>query len=232
MSHELPTIQSGDKDIEVLSRLGGGGSKTVLEVSIDGMKRALAIPNMVDADEVRGEKWQRALTEPEHTAFLRDNGLLVNPYCEVEEYSVDGEAVDTLAMMPFSEFPFEVYDGKDGGKTWKHGPLSHIENYQDLLPAISGVSKDIKKLAELGVVLRGDSISFAFMPDGEMRLFLFDLDGMLITDNDAEGLEERYARSVVFKLDNIVDFEQGRRFDRQGYDFMEHQKLADALISK
>lgn len=231
MSHEFPTIKSGDEALEVLSLLGNGGSKTVLEVSIGGMKRALAIPNMVDTEEVREEKWQRALTEPEHTAFLRDNGLLVNPYCEIEEYSVDGEATDTLAMMPFSEFPFEVYDGKDGGRTWEHGPLSHIEDYRELLPAISGVSKDIKKLAELGVVLRGDSISFAFMPDGEMRLFLFDLDGMAITDTP-EGLEERYARAVVFKLDNVIDAKQGRRFDQQGYDFEEHQKLADALISE
>jgi hypothetical protein len=231
MSHEFPIIKSGDEAHEVLSVLGAGGSKTVLEVSIGGMKRALAIPNMVDPEEVREEKWQRTLTEPEHTAFLRDNGLLVNPYCEVEEFSVDGEATDVLAMTPFSEFPFEVYDGKDGGRTWHQGPLSHVKNYQDLLPAISGVSKDIKKLAELGVVLQRDSISFAFMPDGEMRLFLFDLDGMSIADTP-EGLEERYARAVVFKLDNIVDFEQGRRFDQQGYDFMEHQRLADALISE
>lgn len=75
MSHEFPTIQSGDKDIEVLSLLGAGGSKTVLEVSVDGMKRALAIPNMVDVEDMRKLKWERALTEPEHTAFLRDNGF-------------------------------------------------------------------------------------------------------------------------------------------------------------
>lgn len=144
---------------------------------------------------------------------------------------VDGEITDALAMTLFSELPFEVYDGKDGGKTWERGPLSHIENYRDLLPAISGVSKDIKKLAELGVVLKGDSISFAFMPDGRMRLFLFDLEGMSMTDTP-EDLEKAYARAVVNKLDNVIDFEQGQRFNQQDYDFNQHQKLADALISK
>ncbi len=231
MTHEFPIIQSENKDIAVLSLLGNGGSKTVLEVSVGGMKRALAIPNMVDGEDVRELKWQSVLAEPEHTAFLRDNGLLVNPYCEVEELLVNGEATDALTMTPFSELPFEIYDGKDGGKTWERGPLSHIENYRDLLPAILGVSKDIKKLVELGVVLRSDSISFAFMPDGEMRLFLFDLDGMSITDT-TEGLEEAYAQAVVNKLDNVIDFKQGQRFRQQGYDFSERQKLADMLIPK
>ncbi len=231
MTHEFPTIQSGDEDIEVLSLLGAGGSKTVLEVSVGGMKRALAIPNTVDVEDVRLLKWRCALTEPGHTAFLRNNGLLVSPYCEVRELLVDGEATDALIMTPFSELPFEIYDGKDGGKTWEHGPLSHIENYMDLRPAISGVSKDIKRLAELGIALKNDSISFAFMPGGEMRLFLFDLAGMSTTDTP-EGLERAYAQAVVNKVDNIIDFEQGRRFGQQGYDLREHQKLASVLISQ
>jgi hypothetical protein len=191
------------------------------------MKRALAIPNFTDPVELRKLKWQEVLKEPEQAAFLRDNGLLVNPYYEIRRLSVDSEAIDTLAMAPFSTLPFDVYDGKDTSRTRSEGPLSHIENYKNLRPVISGISKDIKKLAELRVMLEPDSISFAVMPDGEMRLFLFDFERMLMK-NDSEGLEKWHAWIVVNKLNNLFDFEQGKQFERQGYN---PQKLADDLIA-
>ncbi|HSH55472.1 MAG TPA: hypothetical protein VK983_01440 [Candidatus Limnocylindrales bacterium] len=178
MELDLPYIQQGSQEVEVLSLLSSGGSKTVLEVSFDGLRRALAIPNVVDSPDIREAKWQRVLKEPEYTTYLRNNGLLVNPYCEVDDFCVNGESTPVLVMTPFSELPFEVYDGKNGSKTWESGPLSHIENYRDLLPAISGVSQDIQKLAMLGAKLTGDSISFAVMPNKDLRLFLFDLEGM------------------------------------------------------
>ena len=78
--------------------------------------------------------------------------------------------------------------------------------------------------------LYGYSISFAFMPDGEMRLFLFDFERML-TKDDSEGLAKWYAWLVVSKLDNLFDFEQGQRFERQGYDLNGSRKLADDLIA-
>jgi len=191
------------------------------------MKRALAIPNFTDPVELRELKWQEVLKEPEQAAFLRDNGLLVNPYYEIRRLSVDGEAIDTLVMESFSTLSFDVYDGKDDPGALIEGPFSHVDNYKGLLPVMSEVSKDIKKLAELRVILEPDSISFAFMPDGEMRLFLFDFERML-TKNDSEGLEEWYAWIVVNKLDNLFGFEQGRQFEMQGYD---PQKLAEDLIT-
>ena len=231
MKSELPALIHNGEALEVFSVLGAGGSKTVLDVSVDGLKRAVAVPNEADSQEVRDAKWQRALKEPEYAALLRDNGLLVNPTYEVHEMSVNGNVTDVLAMEPFSELPYQVFDGKDANKTWASGPLSHLDNYSELQIAVKSVSSDIKKLAELGVILKSDSISFAFLPDGTMRLFFFDLDGMVIDSDGREELEEFYSRLVVSKLDNIFDYEQYRRFERQGYNLEARQELATQLVS-
>ena len=64
-----------------------------------------------------------------------------------------------------------------------------------------------------------------------MRLFFFDLDGMVIDSDGREELEEFYSRLVVNKLDNIFDYEQLRRFERQGYNLEARQELATQLVS-
>lgn len=230
MKFELPSLIHKGEALEVLSVLGAGGSKTVLDVSVDGLRRAIAIPNTTDPDEICDAKWARALEEPKYATFLRDNGLLVNPTYEVKEMSVNGDATEVLAMEPFSELPYQVYDGKDANKTWVDGPLSRLDNYEELRSTIAGVALDIKILAELGVSLKSDSISFAFLPDGTMRLFLFDLDGMVIESDKQEEHEQFYSRLIVSKLDNIFDYEQHQRFERQGYDFEARQKLATQLV--
>lgn len=232
MKPELPHLVCEGEILEVFSILGEGGSKTVLDVSIGGLKKAIAIPNDTDPQDVQEVKWQRALDEPRHAAFLRSNGLLVNPTYEVHEMLVDGKITEVLAMEPFSELAYQVFDGKNANQTWVNGPLSHLTNYKELLPAIAVTSLDIKKLAELGVSLKSDSISFAFMPDGTMRLFLFDLDGMVILNGKEEELKDFYSRLTVNMLDNIFDYKQHRRFERQGYDFEARQKLATQLVSQ
>ena len=99
MKSELPALIYNGEALEVFSVLGAGGSKTVLDVSVDGLKRAVAVPNETDSQQVRDAKWQRALKEPEYAALLRDNGLLVNPTYEVHEMSVNGNVTDVLAAV-------------------------------------------------------------------------------------------------------------------------------------
>ena len=51
--YDLPFLACDGHEIDTLALLGEGGSKTVLEVSVDGMRRAIAIPNSADTPDVR-----------------------------------------------------------------------------------------------------------------------------------------------------------------------------------
>lgn len=136
-----------------------------------------------------------------------------------------------MSMTPFSELPFTVIDGKGTSDTWTESPLSDVEKYSDIFDRIIGIKDDILTLAENGIVLQSDSIHFAFMDDGSMRLFFFDLQGMKI-DLKRDNLCESYARLIVnSKLDNLFSFEQNRRFSEQGYDLFARKELASRLIA-
>lgn len=228
---DFPRIQSKHETVEVYGFFGAGGSKTVLDVSLSGLRRALAIPNQTDPLDTRQEKWGSVLLEAENAQLLNRLGLLTIPEYRQEQVSVDGVDSPALSMTPFPELPFEVFDGKDGTKTWKVGPLSDVEHFSDVFKKIAPIQSDIAALSNAGIVLKSDSISFAVMSDGTIRLFLYDLQGMRAT-LEADSLQEAYARLVVNKLDNLFDFEQSRRFSSQGYDFSAREELASKLTSK
>lgn len=231
--HEVADIKTKDETVEILGFFGAGGSKTVLDVSLRGLRRALAIPNTADSLTVQDQKWESVVLEVDHARFLADLGLLTIPEYRLEEVAVNGSIRPALAMTPFPELPFEIFDGKDGSKTWESGPLSGIDHFSQVIEKISPIKNDIAVLASAGVLLNFDSVSFASMPDGTMRLFLYDLQGMSITNQADESgrLSAAYAQLVINKLDNIFDFEQSRRFAKQGYDFSARQQLVAALMS-
>lgn len=134
-------------------------------------------------------------------------------------------------MTPFSDLPFGVFDGKDGTQTHTHGPLSHIEHFSDISSYITGFGADIATLTQSGIILSRDSISFAALPDGSMRLFFYDLQNTTINDGSVnkDNLREGYSKLVVFMLDNIFDYQQLMRFEEQGYDFHERMNLSQRL---
>lgn len=55
--------------------LGEGGSKTVVEVFVEGERLALALPNKVDSGDKALEKWEGVLREPENTQKIRKLGI-------------------------------------------------------------------------------------------------------------------------------------------------------------
>ena len=231
--HEVPSITIKDNPVEILGILGTGGSKTVLDTSLNGLRRALAIPNRTDPISIQDKKWESVVPEIDNARLLSDLGLLTIPDYTLEDIVVDGSARPALSMTPFSDLPFEVFDGKDGSKTWEKGPLSDIDHFSGVIERISPIKGDISILSSAGVLLNSDSISFANMPDGTMRLFLYDLQGMSITNKVDElgRLPTGYAQLIINKLDNVFDFKQSQRFAAQGYDLEARQQLAAALVS-
>lgn len=229
ISSEHTQLQIGGEQVEIIKILGEGGTKTVLETSIWGLRRALAIPNQVDTNDVRVEKWKNVEAEAKNAHQLQQAGLLTIPEYEPLMVEIDGGNLPCIAMTPFSELPFEVYDSKNGNRTYLRGPLSNINHFSEIYPEIAPIGGDIQKLVEAGILLKSDSISFARMPEGHMRLFLYDLQGMDHTD-DTDGLGLAYADLVVSKLDNVFDREQLMRFSSQGYDFEKRRELARKLI--
>lgn len=231
--HEVPDIRIKDEPVEILGILGTGGSKTVLDTSLNGLRRALAIPNRTDPISIQDKKWESVVSEIDNARLLSDLGLLTIPDYTLEDVVVDGTARPALFMTPFSDLPFEVFDGKDGSKTWEKGPLSDIDHFSNIIERISTISDDINILSSAGILLNSDSISFANMPDGTMRLFLYDLQGMSVTNqaNELDRLSTGYAWLITNKLDNIFDFKQSQRFAAQGYDLEARQQLAATLIS-
>lgn len=234
VSHEMLSITIKDSPVEVLGILGAGGSKTVLDISLSGLRRALAIPNRTDPKNVQDEKWELVASEADNARLLSELGLLTIPDYALEDIVLNGDARKGLLMTPFSDLPFEVFDGKDGSRTWEQGPLSDIEHFSRISERMLAIKEDISRLAGAGVVLNSDSISFACMPDGTMRLFLYDLQGMSVTDqaDELSELPMRYAQLVTSKLDNVFDFRQSQRFAAQGYDLNARQRLATTLINE
>lgn len=228
----ITNITISGQPTEFFSVLGEGGSKTVLDVSFNGLRRALAIPNAIDASEIRDAKWISVEQESENAKVIADLGLLTIPTYERVDLSVDGIHTPGMAMTPFSELPFKVFDSKDGTATWERGALSDVEYFGDLMPYIKPIARDIAILSDAGIILKSDSISFAQLPSGELRLFLYDLQGMGYVDQKDDGFPARYTRLVVSKLDNIFDFEQSKRFSAQGYDFRARDELARQLLNE
>lgn len=133
-------------------------------------------------------------------------------------------------MTPFSNLPFRVFDSKDGTQTYTHGPLSHIEHFSDISSYITGFGADIATLTQSGIVLSRDSISFAALPDGSMRLFFYDLQDMIINNStNKDNLRAGYSGLIVSMLDNIFDYQQLIRLGEQGYDFYERMNLSQKL---
>ena len=231
--HEVPSITIKDNPVEILGVLGTGGSKTVLDASLNGLRRALAIPNRTDPISIQDKKWESVTAEIDNARQLSELGLLTIPDYTLEDVVLDGNTRPALLMTPFSDLPFEIFDGKDGSKTWEKGPLSDIDHFSEIIERISTVKGDISILVGAGILLNSDSISFASMPDGTMRLFLYDLQGMSVTNqaDELDKLNTGYAQLIVNKLDNIFDFKQSQRFAAQGYDLATRQQLASALIS-
>lgn len=230
---KVPDIRIEDKQLEILGVLGAGGSKTVLDTSIDGLRRALAIPNHTDSISVQDKKWESVVLEAGNARLLSGLGLLTIPDYTPEAILVKGRARPGLSMTPFSDLPFEVFDGKDGSKTWEKGPLSDIDHFSGIAERMSSIKGDVSILSSAGVLLNSDSISFANMPDGTMRLFLYDLQGMSVSSqiDKLDGLSTRYAQLIINKLDNVFDFKQSQRFAAQGYDLEAKQQLVAVLVS-
>lgn len=233
MSHEyIQPREIDDTDFIISGLLGEGGSKTVFDaININGKRRALAIPNSIDDPDTQAEKWNSVLQEPENAKLLSELGLLTIPEYEIITTTINGRELPALSMTPFSDLPFRVFDSKDGTQTYTHGPLSHIEHFSDISSCITGFGADIATLTQSGIILSRDSISFAALPDGSMRLFFYDLQDMTINDDSVnkDDLREDYSKLVVYMLDNIFDYQQLRRFEEQGYDFRERMNLSQRL---
>lgn len=232
-SHEMPSIAIKGNRVEVLGILGAGGSKTVLDISLGGLRRALAIPNHTDPKNIQDEKWESVVREADNARLLSELGLLTIPDYALEDIVLEGSVQEGLLMTPFSDLPFDIFDGKDGSRTWEQGPLSDIDHFSKISERMSGIKDDIAKLAGAGVLLNSDSISFACMPDDTMRLFLYDLQGMSVTNQADElgRLPTVYAQLIIGKLDNVFDFKQSQRFASQGYNLEARQQLAAKLVS-
>lgn len=232
-SHEMPSIAIKGHRVEVLGVLGAGGSKTVLDISVGGLRRALAIPNHTDPKNIQDEKWESVVREADNARLLSELGLLTIPDYTLEDIVLEGSVQEGLLMTPFSDLPFDIFDGKDGSRTWVQGPLSNIDHFSKISERMSGIKDDIAKLASAGVLLNSDSISFACMPDGTMRLFLYDLQGMSVANQADElgRLPTVYAQLIIGKLDNVFDFKQSQRFTSQGYNLEARQQLAAKLVS-
>lgn len=231
MPHEHIQPREIDDRFIISGLLGEGGSKTVFDAIINGKRRALAIPNSIDDPDTQAEKWNSVLQEPENAKLLSELGLLTIPEYEIITTTINGRELPALSMTPFSDLPFKVFDSKDGTQTYTHGPLSHIEHFSDIPSYITGFGADIATLTQSGIVLSRDSISFAALPDGSMRLFFYDLQNMTINDDSVnkDDLREDYSKLVVSMLDNIFDYQQLMRFEEQGYDFRERMNLSQKL---
>lgn len=230
MPHEHIQSREIDDRFIISGLLGEGGSKTVFDTVINGKRRALAIPNSIDDPDTQAEKWNSVLQEPENAKLLSELGLLTIPEYEIIVATINGRELPALSMTPFSDLPFRVFDSKDGTQTYTHGPLSHIEHFSDISSYITGFGADIATLTQSGIVLSRDSISFAALPDGSMRLFFYDLQDMTINNStNKDNLRAGYSGIIVSTLDNIFDYQQLRRFEEQGYDFRERMDLSQKL---
>ena len=231
MPHEHIQSREIDDRFIISGLLGEGGSKTVFDAIINGKRRALAIPNSIDDPDTQAEKWNSVLQEPENAKLLSELGLLTIPEYEIiTTTTINGRELPALSMTPFSDLPFRVFDSKDGTQTYTHGPLSHIEHFSDISSYITGFGTDIATLTQSGIILSRDSISFAALPDGSMRLFFYDLQDMTINNStNKDNLRAGYSGLIVSMLDNIFDYQQLMRFEEQGYDFRERMDLSQKL---
>ena len=231
MPHEhIQPREIDDTNFIISGLLGEGGSKTVFDTVINGKRRALAIPNSIDDPDTQAEKWNSVLQEPENAKLLSELGLLTVPEYEIITITINSQELPALSMTPFSDLPFRVFDSKDGTQTYTHGPLSHIEHFSDISSYITGFSTDIATLTQSGIILSRDSISFAALPDGSIRLFFYDLQDMTINNStNKDNLRAGYSRLIVSMLDNIFDYQQLMRFEEQGYDFRERMNLSQKL---
>lgn len=231
MLHEyIQPREIDDTDFIISGILGEGGSKTVFDTIINGKRRALAVPNSIDGHDTQEEKWNSVLQEPENAKLLSELGLLTVPEYEIITTTINGQELPALSMTPFSDLPFRVFDGKDGTQTYTHGPLSHIEHFSDISSYITSFGADIATLTQSGIVLSRDSISFAALSDGSMRLFFYDLQDMTINNStNKDNLRAGYSGLIVSMLDNIFDYQQLMRFEKQGYDFRERMNLSQKL---
>lgn len=229
--NDYPEINADDENLSIIGKLGEGGTKSVYEAVLNGTNVAISIPNFIDSREIRAQKWSEVKREPERTAFLKEKGLLVNPLCETRSFIVNGEETECLVQMPFSQLPFKVFDGKDGSSTWDNGPLDFIESPKGILKSLELVAQDIRTLVKSGILLNHDSLSFGI--DGqEVRLYLFDLDGMKIDDSyDKKELANLYAGTIVGKLDNLFSFNKSRALEQNGYDYEQKCKVAEELAN-
>ena len=156
----------------------------------------------------KAEKWNSVLQEPENAKLLSELGLLTIPEYEIMVATINGQELPALSMTPFSDLPFRVFDSKDGTQTYTHGPLSHIEHFSDISSYITGFGADIATLTQSGIILSRDSISFAALPDGSMRLFFYDLQDMTINNStNKDNLRAGYSGLIVSMLDNIFDYQ-------------------------
>jgi hypothetical protein len=151
--------------------LDGGGTKTAYEISRNGKKEVILLPNKVG-------NWKKVLDEVQNTQKIKAMGLLANDLCEVEPIIVNGQTFPALKMKPYSEHDFTIFDSKNrSSSTGKLEDTIEIKGLTiDKIELLfDDILKDIKTLTDHNVRLGGDCFNMAQSKDGKLRLFINDL---------------------------------------------------------
>jgi hypothetical protein len=151
--------------------LDGGGTKTAYEISRNGKKEVILLPNKI-------RNWKKVLDEVENTKKIRAIGLLVNDSCEVEPIIVNGQTFPALKMKPYSEHDFTIFDSKNrSSSTGNLDDTISIEGLtiDKIVPLFDHILKDIKTLIDHNLRLGSDCFNMAQSKDGTLRLFINDL---------------------------------------------------------
>lgn len=202
-----PVILVDGDETEVHQYLGGGGSKEVYDVEIDGEGYALGLLKFSDPEEGFQSDFWEAPSEPEFIDRARDSDIPTYDVYERACVEIDGKRQPAFLMTRDQDHEYPVYDSKDGDRN--HTLLNDITTRDQLLDLVDPMATDISGMIGAGIPAGLDSFNICEI-DGEPRVFYTDPPAEEIQDVNESEIAGYYSDYALVALVNTAEPEAFR----------------------
>jgi len=209
-----PDIFVEGKETELRLYLGGGGSKEVYDVDIDGDRYALGILKFSDPEGGFESDYWQAPSEPEFVDEARDSDIPTYEIYQRVNLDVEGISHPAFLMTRDQDQENPVYESKNNVQ--KHDFLNEVNNRNELLKILEPLAADIARMTENEIPAGLDSFNISEI-DGLPTVFYTDPPTSEIQDVDKSTLLSYY---TDYALAAMVNTAQNQAFENEAVEKM------------
>ena len=159
------------EEAEARGYLGGGGSKEVYDIDIDGSRYALGIMKFPDPEKGFEYDFWAMPSEPEFIERARDAGIQTYDNYERAKLEIEGQEHPAFLMTRDQDHQNPVYDSKNAVD--RHDMLNQVTTRDQLLDVLDPLSDDIAGMIAKDIPAGRDSFNISEV-DSSSRVFYTD----------------------------------------------------------